>query len=205
MNKELIKIANLSGDEQTRQAAEIYYHSFIQKIHHMFLFTEDKTQAIRLIETYLNKKGNLCATQAGKVVGVMGIHYPGTNIFHHDVRPLMREFGIFGGLWRGIWNLITDIGNSKRNELYIAAIAVDQNCRGLGIGTLLMRRAFEIARENNLPYVTLNVVDSNPRAQKLYEKLGFKIVKTKSFGKLFEKAGFSGFIHMKAQVNSFPF
>ena len=58
--------------------------------------------------------------------------------------------------------------------LYIDSVAVNSEFGGRGIGTKLIQRVIERAREINLPAVTLNVDQDNPAAARLYERLGFR-------------------------------
>lgn len=60
------------------------------------------------------------------------------------------------------------------DEGYIANVAVDPKYRKAGVGTLLVRRIFSLAREKGLSFVTLEVRASNENAISLYKKCGFK-------------------------------
>ena len=53
-------------------------------------------------------------------------------------------------------------------ELYVVP---ERRCRG--IGTQLLRRALELARERGASQATICVNTDNPRARSLYERLGF--------------------------------
>lgn len=52
-------------------------------------------------------------------------------------------------------------------------ISIKQKAWGLGLGTLLITRALEQAKENGFTQVELGVFEDNNRAQALYRKLGF--------------------------------
>ena len=54
------------------------------------------------------------------------------------------------------------------NDLYVVPDA-----RGQGIGELLVRQVFELAKENGAVRVDLGTPNDNLVAQKLYERLGF--------------------------------
>lgn len=58
-------------------------------------------------------------------------------------------------------------------SLWISDLVVSQNHRGKGIGTLLMEKVKETAKENSVDRIQLNVSSYNTDAVKLYEKLGF--------------------------------
>lgn len=59
-------------------------------------------------------------------------------------------------------------------EGYINNIAVFENTRGAGVGSLLLDRAVTFARKENLEFLSLEVRDSNAAAISLYSKLGFE-------------------------------
>ncbi len=59
------------------------------------------------------------------------------------------------------------------DRLHIAHVAVRPDCRSLGIGRNLIRSLADRAR----CYVTLHVRKSNLKAQRLYQRLGFEVVR----------------------------
>ena len=63
-------------------------------------------------------------------------------------------------------------GYNYRKQLELAALIVDDTTRNKGIGTALMKKALEYAKENNCTDVRLTVNEENEKAIKLYEKLG---------------------------------
>ena len=52
-------------------------------------------------------------------------------------------------------------------------ISIKKKAWGLGLGTLLMEKALEQAKENGFTQVELGVFADNDRARYLYRKLGF--------------------------------
>lgn len=56
---------------------------------------------------------------------------------------------------------------------YVEELIVDTEFRGKGVGSALMMRAVEWAREQNFPGITLETQDNNVPACKFYEKCGF--------------------------------
>ena len=56
--------------------------------------------------------------------------------------------------------------------------AVDENCRGQHIGSVLFEAVKKFAKEQGCYNVTLNVWECNPSARKFYEKAGLKPYKT---------------------------
>jgi len=66
----------------------------------------------------------------------------------------------------GFW-LILDEG-------HIMTIAVSEEFRGKGIGTMLMQKMLEVCE--GTAFITLEVRKSNQSARKLYEKFGFVVL-----------------------------
>ena len=69
-------------------------------------------------------------------------------------------------------NILTDV-----KTLYIDDLCVDENCRGMHIGTKLFDYVKIYAKEIGCYNVTLNVWACNPTAMKFYEKCGMQVQK----------------------------
>lgn len=65
------------------------------------------------------------------------------------------------------------------NSFYIANLAVHPAYRGRGIGTQLLLHCITEAKASGANQVFISVDINNPRAQKLYESLGFQVATTK--------------------------
>lgn len=72
-----------------------------------------------------------------------------------------------GGLEEGI---------DARRPIELNRLYATQDQIGKGVGQKLMDRCFAIAAENNCDVMWLGVWEYNPRAQRFYEKQGFKFV-----------------------------
>lgn len=71
---------------------------------------------------------------------------------------------------------------TAEGELYIDSIAVPEAYRGQGIATHLLGAVKDKARTMGLPAVGLLVDKGNPKAERLYRKIGFRKVGESSFG-----------------------
>jgi ribosomal protein S18 acetylase RimI-like enzyme len=69
---------------------------------------------------------------------------------------------------------------ASRTALLIAA-GVAPEFRGHGIGTALMAAAEELVCSRGFEAIVLGVEDSNPRARRLYERLGYDAFATDDF------------------------
>src|SRR5262249_18293518 len=65
--------------------------------------------------------------------------------------------------------------------VWLEAAAVARPWQGQGIGTALVRAAEELAIERGFGAAELGVEDSNPRARRLYERLGYRSVARTDF------------------------
>lgn len=71
---------------------------------------------------------------------------------------------------------------STPTRSYLEWLAVSARFRGQGVGTLLLERCFEVSRLAGKREISLHVVDTNPRARALYQRLGFRTVRVERFG-----------------------
>jgi ribosomal protein S18 acetylase RimI-like enzyme len=60
-------------------------------------------------------------------------------------------------------------------------VAVDEEFRGEGIGSLILNDAIRKADREGCQRVVLDVALDNVRAKQLYEKIGFQVYNKKSF------------------------
>ena len=71
----------------------------------------------------------------------------------------------------------------KKTEIYLSNFGVDPNLRGTGIGSKMIEHQRNIAEKDGYDTLSLDVADNNPRAESLYTRLGFTIVREKVFPK----------------------
>ena len=116
-----------------------------------------------------------------------------------DFRPYRDLLGWFGAMWAVWGNRLAD-HRPEADEVYVDGIAVSADARGLGIGTRLLDETTAIARANGKAFVRLDVIDTTPRAQALYERVGYKVTKVQSFRFKERWVGFGGMISMELPV-----
>ena len=71
---------------------------------------------------------------------------------------------------------------TQAGELYLDSLAVDPAYRGRGIASLLLRATIDKSRALGLPSTGLLVDLGNPKAEALYNKVGFRYAGTNSWG-----------------------
>lgn len=109
----------------------------------------------------------------GDIIGV-AVSYPGS-----ELRRLRQPF--LDGLRERFGRDITIADETEAGELYLDTLAVEEDYRGQGIATDLLRATIEKGREMGLP-TGLLVDEGNPRAERLYERVGFRHVGDNSWG-----------------------
>ena len=80
------------------------------------------------------------------------------------VAVIDTEIAGFGGIWKAV------------DDCHITDIVVRKDLRKLGIGSLILEKLIQAAKDKMVNSITLEVNTNNIPAQKLYEKYGFKIV-----------------------------
>jgi ribosomal protein S18 acetylase RimI-like enzyme len=70
---------------------------------------------------------------------------------------------------------------ARKGDAVLVAAAVRPELQGRGIGTALMAAAEELTCTRGLGAIVLGVEDWNPRARRLYERLGYEVVATDDF------------------------
>lgn len=72
------------------------------------------------------------------------------------------------------WQIETDA------VIVIHVLAVHPHHRGKGLARKLMEKVIEQERANDIKAIRLDVIENNTMAEKLYQKLGFQYIQTKS-------------------------
>ena len=136
----------------------------------------NEANATALVESSIVSTSCLSAVENGKLLGVLAIQTNKQSFLDPDFKDLRAHYGIVGGIIRAAG--LTLLQHSpKPKELYIEGIAVTDFEQGKGVGTKLFDELMIFARSQGFERVTLQVIDTNPRALKLYERFGFTIEK----------------------------
>ncbi len=173
-------------EAERRRTATLYYEAFRQKLAPII---GEPEVGIPLLEAGLVPECGIVALVNGAVVGVAGLHLG--DVHFSEILPftLLREFGWWSGLRRMVWGM--GLGQTPESgELLVDGIAVSEAWRGRGIGTTLLEAVFAYARKEGYRLVRLEVVDTNPAAQRLYERMGFEAIKVKHTGFFTQTFGF---------------
>ena len=202
MNDDAIVIEQGLPDAFRDQAVEIFEDAFGSKMR-MAVSDLDKRKAF-LRRTFVAEHC-LIARRGETLLGMAGLSTKGAPCdgglmgASWDFRPYRDLLGWFGAMWAVWGNRLAD-HRPEADEVYVDGIAVSADARGLGIGTRLLDETTAIARANGKAFVRLDVIDTNPRAQALYERVGYKVIKVQSFRFKERWVGFGGMISMELPV-----
>ena len=111
----------------------------------------------------------------GCIVGIC-VSYDGALL--HQLRQAFIDAAIKE--WGMDHSAIPD--ETQAGELYLDSLAVDPAYRGRGIASLLLRASIDKSRALGLPATGLLVDVGNPKAELLYNKVGFQYAGTNSWG-----------------------
>lgn len=126
----------------------------------------------------------------GQLLGIAGFKTSKGALVGGDFDDLRAIFGLFGASWRA--TLLSLLERDIENQRFLMdGIFVAERARGQGVGTALLHAICDEAKRRNYKEVRLDVIDSNPRAKALYERFGFRVVKTDKLGPLKHIFGFS--------------
>ena len=187
MRKLNIEIADSINKNQRIRTIEILYYAFEQKIRALI---KSKEKALAIYNKSLKNDQVFYALLDGNVVGFIGMHYENKTFLEFKYRNLRKYFNPLQSyfIYR-IYKLTSP--KIKDDVLRIASIAVDKSVRSLGIGTQLINKVFGFAKNKGFKEVILEVVNTNPKAKALYERIGFKEKKIVRYYFLTRSAGFS--------------
>lgn len=183
------------AEEHRRDAAAIVCEAFEAKISALSM---QKEAAIEVLVESLNPGSAIFAYQGEELVGVAGIVTNTSRFLESRWGELLKHLDPFRAL---VYYLVVKFDSRvSEGEMKIEALGVSRGIRGQGIGTELVRRVEGLASEKGYTVLSLDVVDTNAAARKLYEKLGFEVVKTTEFGILTRKAGFTSSYHLRKRI-----
>lgn len=170
------------------QAALLYWEAFGAKLGRV-LGPEDR--ALRFFERVI--RGDLCfsaVADGGELVGIGGYKTPAGSFAGGSWDDLTEVYGRLGGRWRGgiLWSLGREVDNDR---FLIDGICVAKAHRGKGVGSRLLSALYQEAAERGYASVRLDVVHDNFRARALYERQGFRAVRTEELGVLRFLFGFA--------------
>lgn len=175
-------------DQLRPQAARLYWEAFGGKLGRVLGPDE---RALRFFERVI--RGDLCFSavgDGGELIGLAGYKTPGGSFAGGSWGDLTDVYGRVGGRWRGgiLWALGREVDNDR---FLIDGICVARAYRGQGVGSRLLAALYQEAADRGYGAVRLDVIQDNFRARALYERQGFRAVRTEELGVLRFLFGFA--------------
>lgn len=126
-------------------------------------------------------RNHVVATEDDAVVAV-GATWTGRSNFAFAVSAARQILGAYGPvagsgvISRGL-RIETVVQPPPKDRLYVAHLGVRPELRSRGIGEALVRHLLAASRAPGVTAAALDVAVTNPRAQALYERLGFVVTR----------------------------
>ena len=197
MNTEDISYRVGLPEKYRNSAVDLYDEAFGQKF---AVAIPSKEKRILFLKKCFVLDYVIGAVYKDKLIGIAGFQTPeGSLTGGITYSELLSELGVFKGNWAAV---IFDLYERKAapKELIMDGIAVHFEARGKGVGRHLLTEITKYAKEHKFNSVRLDVIDINSKAKALYERMGFKSVKTESYPYLKWLLGFSGSTTMELSV-----
>lgn len=169
--------------EDNRDIAKVFLEGFNNKVKNILYVPEERTYDFLvdfgILKNYY-KEGYFIAEIDDETLGLMLVRWIGQKMEGNKnlgFIQLAKKYGLVSTI-KVLFKINLVNNNPKKGELYIEHIAVSEKARGLGIGSILLEKAFNTAESmQDIDKVSLAVIDENHRAHKLYKRLGFVDVK----------------------------
>ncbi len=180
-------------------AARLYDQAFGAKLG---VAVPDRRRRVALVRAGLQPEFGLAAVSGQRLVGLAGVHSrDGSLTGGITMRLMLAHLGLLGCARAAAVLQLYD-REPAPDELVMDGVAVDATCRSQGVGGRLLDEVAGYARARGLGRVRLDVIDSNPRARRLYERKGFVEVRHESYPLLGRLLGFSGASTMELRIGA---
>ena len=176
-----------------KKVAELIYETDSKTLNSYF---KDKKNSAKKLKKLLKANNNswghenvyIVTNDIAQIYGVL-VAYKGDEIsIKDDIKSYFRNLNFIDALKF----ILLDIGYLwngaaiDKDDYYISDLAVDEKCRGRGVGTFILEKSLQLAKDKKCKRVILDVDRENKGALRLYKKVGFKIYNRKhklGFGK----------------------
>ena len=181
------------------EVAELYDAAFGAKLS---IGIPDTKKRLAILEEAFNPQFCFIATSGGELVGIAGFKTATGALTGGMTFGLLRaQLGLPGAI-RAICVLALFERALTNGQLLMDGISVSPKARGSGIGSSLLRQLKEHARLEGYRTLRLDVIDANPAARRLYERVGFVATRTAQFPYLRWLLGFGAATTMEYDVHA---
>jgi len=183
--------------DQREPLAQLYESAFGEKLGLAVPKLDDR---LKLLSKSMQPQFAIGAFSDRQLVGLAGFSTSdGSLTGGIDYQGLLSELGWFKGNRAAVVLSLYE-RKAKAGELLMDGIVVDPDYRGKGIGSQLFASLIEYGHAKQYSTIRLDVIDTNPKARRLYERLGFKEHSTEHFEFLRGVLGFGASTTMIYQL-----
>jgi ribosomal protein S18 acetylase RimI-like enzyme len=137
---------------------------------------------VRLGDNNLGQEHIYVVTKNELVIGVL-LYFGGNHRKLGELKFLFKNLNLIDAL-RFLLIDLKDcliLSHLKKCDFYLAGVAVDEEFRGQGVGSLILDQGINMARQRGCERVVLDVALDNLGAKRLYERNGFKVFNKRSY------------------------
>lgn len=190
-------ISNGIAPGDRHQVTALYWQAFGAKLGRIM---RPENKALAFIEDVLDSDHAICAHDVnGLLLGVVGFKTFEGALVDGTFRDLAQHYGWVGATWRALLLSLLE-RDTENNRFLMDGIFVDADARGQGVGSALLRAIIAEGRRRGYAELRLDVIDTNPRARALYERMEFVAQETQKLGPLRHLFGFSAAITMVRKI-----
>jgi ribosomal protein S18 acetylase RimI-like enzyme len=190
------------ADDYRFAAARLYDQAFGSKLG---IAIPNRETRLAVLEHSFQPQFCVAAFEADRLVGLAGFHTADGSLtggtFSGNMPETAPKLGLWGGLRAAIILALYE-RKPQPGELLMDGFVVHEDMRGRGVGSKLLEHLANYGRKQGFDYIRLNVINTNPAAQCLYERRGFKAIRTTHFPYLKWLLGFSTETTMHLPLNA---
>jgi len=192
-----VRISPGFDDSERELVARLYWQAFGAKLGRVMGPDE---RGITFFKTVVNPEFALVARgQDGSLLGLAGFKTAQGGLVEGSYADLARVYGWVGAAWRALVLSVLE-RDVQPGVFQMDGIFVDAAAQGMGVGTALLNAVAQEAANRGLAQVQLDVIDVNPRARALYERVGFRAIGTENTGPFRKVFGFASATKMARDV-----
>ncbi len=170
--------------DRAEDAAALYLSALSDKLIPVF---GTGARARQALAAGFNRAMCISALEQDRLVGILGMQIASAGFMAVRLAGMRQYYGVAGSLWR-LALLALLHHTPSADAVHIDGLAVAPAYRRRGIGSRLVAAMETWAAGQGFTVVSLEVVDTNPQAQYLYQRLGFEAIREQTvwpFGTLF--------------------